>query len=167
MSTWMVASVVLGASRNLTGIEQEPQSQDCPHLLEALGGENMSLGQGRRPTSQPMEDGLEVRSSDPESLDWIEMLGQQCHLHTAPPTGEACFPGDGIGCPGQGPAPSHTLFLTPRQSGQVGLVIISLQIGTLRVSRGICSEILSLIYLLYQSLCLIGKASSEPQFLHL
>lgn len=91
VSTWMVANVVPEASRNLIGTGQEPQSRDCPHLLEALGTENMSLGQERRPTSQPMEDGLEVRRSGPESLDWTERLGQQCHLHTAPPTGEACL----------------------------------------------------------------------------
>lgn len=76
MSTWMVANTVLEASRSLTGTGQEPQSPDCPHLLEALGGQNKSLGQGRRLTSQPTENGLGVRRFGPESLDWIEMLGQ-------------------------------------------------------------------------------------------
>lgn len=104
VSTWVVANVVLEASRNLIGTGQEPQSQDCPYLLEALGGENRSLGQGRRPTSQPMKDGLEVRSSGPESPDWIEMLGQQCHLHIVPPIGE------GIGCPGLDQALPHAFF---------------------------------------------------------
>lgn len=92
-SAWMVANVVLEASRNLIGTGQDPQSRDCPPLLEALGGENKSLGQGRRPTSQSMETGLEARRSGPEFLDWTERLGQQCRLHIAPPTGEACFPG--------------------------------------------------------------------------
>ena len=90
---WMVANVVLEASRNLTGTRQEPQSRDCPPLLEALGGENKTLRQGSHPTSQPMETGPEARKSGPEFLDWTERLGQQCRLHKAPPTGEACFPG--------------------------------------------------------------------------
>lgn len=123
-STWKVANVVLEASRNLIGTGQESQFQDCPHLLEALGGGNRSLGQGRRPASQPMADGLEVRSSGPESPDWIATLGQQCHLHIVPPTGEACFPGEGIGCPG--PSSIPCFILTPGQSRQLGLVIISL-----------------------------------------
>lgn len=93
--------MVLEASRNLIGTGQEPQSRDCPHLLEALGGEKRSQGLGRRTTPQPMETDLEIKTSGSESLDWVEILDHQCRPHAAP-TGEACFPGKGNGYPGQG-----------------------------------------------------------------
>lgn len=85
--------MVLEASRSLIGTGQEPQSRDCPHLPEALGGEKKSQGLGRRTTPQPMEADLEIRTSGPESLGWVEMLDRQCRPHVAP-TGEAYFPGN-------------------------------------------------------------------------
>lgn len=144
-----VAAAVLGNSRRPAGTGRGLLSRESPCLPVASGGKIKSLGRGPWTTDRPLEKGPRARSLGPVPLDWAETQDHQCHLPTAPPTGEAHLPQVGWGIRDPGPRaepfgaktlrsagpPSIPNLESSKQPRLEGLATIILQMGKLRLWR--------------------------------